>query len=652
MIITEIKMHNFGLYKGEHIILPSTNPSCPITLIGGMNGGGKTSILEGVLLALYGKRSPRLPKKGISFSDYLRQLVHHGENNCSIEVQIEVPDTHHPISLRILRSWSAEGLRSSAHLEIWQGEKQDPYLAEHWDSFIEDLLPSAIAELFFFDGEQISTLAETDNTLETLSKAIRSLLGVEVIDRLIRDLFTVMSRNRRMIQGSLSNYDEQLNSLLEQNERLLLELDALTQERASLNNKLIQEKRRVIELDDLFYGLGGDLVETRKSSEARQLVLEEQLQQCRTSMGIIASGALPLVLVGNMLEKLHRTVENDMNVVRARMTLPEIEKVIRDVKDSSSDEHVTKRLSQHLGRIQKMASKYTNLSSPTIVEGVLKRLVDSTLKEERTEAREVITAYKDLMVERDQLERNLHREVDEDEIQQLINKRNICSEQVFALEKSILTVDNSIGELKNKLDNCDREVTKLGMQIAGRDERDRIIQYAARTREILRSFRIQVTKQKIADLTNNITHSFQLLTHKTTLVRQVDVDADTLSISLVDLHGEDIPKSSLSSGERQMLAISILWSLGQTSGRMLPIIIDTPMGRLDSEHRIRFVKEYLPKGSHQVIVLSTDTELDQNYLNEITNFVGQQYFLKYNNENRCTVVTEGYFQSGRAVTRG
>ena len=62
-------------------------------------------------------------------------------------------------------------------------------------------------------------------------------------------------------------------------------------------------------------------------------------------------------------------------------------------------------------------------------------------------------------------------------------------------------------------------------------------------------------------------------------------------------------KDELSAGEKQIYAIAILEALAKTSGRHLPIIIDTPLGRLDSEHCTKLINNYFPYASHQVIIL-------------------------------------------------
>ncbi len=81
----------------------------------------------------------------------------------------------------------------------------------------------------------------------------------------------------------------------------------------------------------------------------------------------------------------------------------------------------------------------------------------------------------------------------------------------------------------------------------------------------------------------------------------------------------------------------------RASGRTLPVIIDTPMGRLDSSHRRTFVTEYLPNASHQVIVLSTDTEITGPHLDSLNGQVGRRYQLAFDEERQGTRIVEGYF---------
>jgi DNA sulfur modification protein DndD len=110
-----------------------------------------------------------------------------------------------------------------------------------------------------------------------------------------------------------------------------------------------------------------------------------------------------------------------------------------------------------------------------------------------------------------------------------------------------------------------------------------------------------------------------------------------------------MPKASLSAGEKQIYAIAMLWALARTSGRPLPMIIDTPLARLDSEHRAKLVERYFPRASHQVILLSTDTEIDEQLLKTLKPSISHSFRLDFDQHDGRTEVTPGYFGSNSST---
>ena len=123
------------------------------------------------------------------------------------------------------------------------------------------------------------------------------------------------------------------------------------------------------------------------------------------------------------------------------------------------------------------------------------------------------------------------------------------------------------------------------------------------------------------------------------------IDSDRYRLQLYDINGQPFPKQRLSAGEKQLLAIAFLWGLARVSGRNLPIAIDTPLGRLDSSHRTNLVERYFPAASHQVILLSTDTEIGEKEVKMLREqeVISQEYLLKYHPDLRQTTVEKGYF---------
>ncbi|OZH51807.1 DNA sulfur modification protein DndD, partial [Hydrocoleum sp. CS-953] len=158
-------------------------------------------------------------------------------------------------------------------------------------------------------------------------------------------------------------------------------------------------------------------------------------------------------------------------------------------------------------------------------------------------------------------------------------------------------------------------------------------------------FKDKLTLKKLNKLEIEVTECFRYLLHKSDLVHRVAIDTHNFALSLYDNQGQLVPKHRISAGEKQLLAISFLWGLARVSGRHLPVAIDTPLGRLDSSHRQNLVERYFPTASHQVILLSTDTEVGKLEVENLRNLeaIAYEYLLEYNSQKNQTNVKKGYF---------
>jgi DNA sulfur modification protein DndD len=163
--------------------------------------------------------------------------------------------------------------------------------------------------------------------------------------------------------------------------------------------------------------------------------------------------------------------------------------------------------------------------------------------------------------------------------------------------------------------------------------------------DTLKVFKERLKLRKLNQLETLVTQCFLYLLHKSNLVHRVEIDTETFSLSLFDRAGQPVPKHRLSAGEKQLLAIALLWGLARASDRRLPVAIDTPLGRLDSSHRNNLVEKYFPQASHQVILLSTDTEISSKEVNQLREqgVISHEYLLEYDRTQSQTTLTTGYF---------
>ena len=134
-----------------------------------------------------------------------------------------------------------------------------------------------------------------------------------------------------------------------------------------------------------------------------------------------------------------------------------------------------------------------------------------------------------------------------------------------------------------------------------------------------------------------------MLLHKRNFIEKISIDKETFEVKLFKGNDDEIAKTMLSKGELQMFATAVVWGLAKTSGRPLPFMIDTPLARLDEEHRQNLVEQFYPNASHQIIILSTDTEIDYNHFKKLEPYIERSFVIEYDSKEGKTIKHDRYF---------
>ena len=158
---------------------------------------------------------------------------------------------------------------------------------------------------------------------------------------------------------------------------------------------------------------------------------------------------------------------------------------------------------------------------------------------------------------------------------------------------------------------------------------------------LITSFMEEARAKRAKQLSKKTSEVIKSLAHKEDLVNKVSIDEKTYTINLFDSKNNRV--SRMSAGESEIFALSLLQALGDVSNRALPIVIDTPLGRLDYTHRKSIVSNYFHNVSKQVFILSTDTEIDQNLYKEIEPYLNQTFLIKTNKDKSSDVLPDQYF---------
>ena len=658
MYFTKIELHNFGIYKGTHeMCLTNAIGSRNITLIGGLNGRGKTTFHDSILLALYGRLALKyIQEKAKSYEKLLLEHINKDatDDETYIAVSLCLDDG---TKLRVKRCWSLRGAKVQQQMVVEKNGVIDKYLGENWNYYIEETLPFGIARFFFFNNEKITQLAD-DTSFEQIKNSIKSAIGIATIEKTIEHTEAVIRRKKSALQAYERDEDAQAYRLVEQQ---IQEIDArLGQSRVRANQLEAEYERISAEYEareKAFWSSGGDLGRSRESIQQEMKSIQEKVKQDEDAMLQLAvDPSSPLFLCRDLVNQAFESelsgqqAENKLitdsaaiymyNQLVERLNnsglndaeLDIVKRIVNDVLLGHTNDSPEHKMPQHMSStsivlfqhlfaetFQGLEQQITQLSERIDTQENELMSLDAHLGEtdEKSLAMQLYEALKG--VEKELTETEIRLRQENEIIESLQRQRSQLVERRIQLLKKIAEKGYS------------------------HDDDARIVRYAVMSIEVLQEFKKRLQSEKLGRLSETATDCFHKLVAKDSLVGKICIDPETIDVTIQDYAGNVIQKNQLSAGEQQMFAISIIWSLALTSGYQAPVVIDTPMARLDSAHRSSFVSKYLPAASSQVIVLSTDEEIAGRYLDMIRDNVVDSYTLLYRDEEQCTSIIHGYF---------
>jgi len=662
MIFERLVLHNFGAYHGEHVIDLSVTKDKPVVLVGALNGSGKTTLLEATQLALFGRAVRGTSRAKMAYPDYLQQLINRNvrpEVGASVNLTFSHRHAGHDDLFTISRTWRKAGTAMKEEQEVLRNGAVDVEATARWLEFVEEFLPVQLADLFLFDGERIEALADPDRSAEFLKAGIHALLGLDLVDHLTRSL-TVLERRKRGAQTVSKAPREALEKSEAVLETLLQRRTALTAERAAAQNMIDGSEKALGRLQQQLVKEGGTLYHERERIAEQAVRAARECDERAEVLRETAAGDAPLLLVPELVEAardMARLAGESAIATRIHAILTERDEQLT-TKLSATNMPATLRA--------ELACFLEQTREPWMKAGIALPDCGLTLAGFDHFTRE----GRDRLCEDIGLQLNAHDEARAARDAALSRQAAVPSkESLKVLLDGMQAAEHAMTLACAKGELLDQELTLMAAQIAkqqaaverGREELlmvelndavdARVVQHSSRARATLATFRQAVAAKNVAHLECLITERFQDLLRKgASLVERVCIDPEFFELRLRDREGRTLDPLTLSAGERQLLAVAIVWALGKASGRTLPTMIDTPLGRLDGEHRSKLVESYFPAASHQVVLLSTDEEINGKYYAQLKSRIAREYLITFDTETRSSRIEPGYFlQNERAV---
>ncbi len=659
MHFTKVELHNFGIYKGTHVMcLKNKSGNRNITLVGGLNGRGKTTFHDAVLLALYGRQALKyIQEKARSYEKLLVDHInkHTLDDITFIAVSICLDDG---TNLRIKRSWQLKNGKLEQNVIVEKNGSEDKYLGESWSYYIEEILPFGIAKFFFFNNEKITQLAD-DITFEQVKTSIKSAIGISTIEKAIEHVDEVIKRKNNALlafeKSELNTDFKEVNSKIKDVEKQITEAMNAYHNAERIRDEYIAK----IEIKEKeFWSTGGALSINRDKIQQEKKHISAEVEALQAEIKQISGNpSTPLFMCKNLVRQsyeneliyqqeeakyysnkiifeLHQQIMNKLSICGLdKMSFEKVKSVVDEVL-------VNKYSKAFIAQNRKSISAASKLLYEHLITEVFQNIIHQiTVLISKIDEQENEILNLDIHLEKAN-EKTLAMQLFE-ALKFLEAKRAEADFEYEKYKKSLENLNYQYETLKLQRKNLYKSVVE---KQNANDDNARILKYAVMSMDVLNEFKIRLQREKLNKLSNTITKCFKELVEKDSLVSNIKIESDTLDVIILDIDGNELLKTQLSAGEQQMFAVAVVWALAITSGYKAPVVVDTPMARLDSAHRTNFVTKYLPEASSQVVVLSTDEEIYGQYLDEIRDKIIDCYTLVYDEKEQCTSVVRGYFE--------
>ncbi len=652
MYLKKIQLTNIGPYRGIHSIDLTTSADKNTILIGGENGAGKTTLLNSIKMGLFGafaygykRENKEYQKKVDSLLNYTAKV--NGENNFRLRLDFEMVDDLSKKQYSLYRGWKYQNTNIKETLDVLQdGKHLNDYEKEVFQSKLKEIMPPHLLDLCLFDGEEISRIINNNLLSSYIDKLTNVLFNLELFEVMEKDLDQYSLQNENM--SSLNEQEKELVSLRDSRTQLQSELNSSETRLEELlsQKQTIEEEYSQIKSD---FEIHGGLVRDEREQINNQITnIENERKQNQDQIKQFVSSSLPFFLAKDLVEQ---TREQLLNEEKFQLF-------------SSLEEKLTSN------KIQDILTKIEVLPKESIEE-ILKQEILSTVKPDEdtgiihgasfSEANQVENIYQELQNNKmdaylDTIEANraklkeiqglrdkLRINDSSSEFSEMVSDMEKFSNQLHSITNEIETSMNYLAELREQLNKTNAAIESIEHKFRDQEKSKNSFIESQKIIMLSQKFRKVQLQKKLQEVQMEALRMLNKLMRKRNYIASIRIDSATFEVSLYDQHNEAMDKSTLSAGEKEILLLSIIWAIFKCSGRNVPFIFDTLLGRLDRSHKQSILTHYIPNCGRQAIILSTDSEIDETTYQLLHDYTAKEYTLNFDVNKKETSILSDYF---------
>ena len=614
MRIRQLRHSNFRVY-GEGVNLHfETKPNRPLVFVGGQNGYGKSTFITSILWCLYGKlmvhvdpHYERMIRNAGGYTKFIAGNCNRSSGADEYFVEVTLEEVELPSlpcrELVIKRTYSL----GKENLEILlDGSPNDLVDSLGFELFIQEyILPKEVARFFLFDAERITALAESRGEEERreLGNAYEKVLGVNRFVEIQTQLGAI--RERVLGASGDASVKKKLEEYQNRSKEIHDRIQSLIHRNEEIKERLlsIQTERDEKSLELLSLGFVGDSKDIEEL-QAQESELKRQIAEASS----LFKGYLdiaPLLLAPTWLAAVKSEVLKASNQMPKYLLSQIADEAVNWLVARGTDPELTQSLHKHLVEFSQKPEDEVSIPLPDEGErsgwetrlGWLQNWMAQTqhaIKRDRAALKRIQTKLIKLNASGSNEDaasvRGAVQALDR-QLQDLLTER--AKNDVYAehAQRELVSLEKQKSELLKAIEVDLRNETK-----------ERVLREVG---EKLELFVTAFKEQRRVNLERRICDALLQMLHKEHLLDRVEIDFDHtgMDLKLLNSSGSEIAKDDLSMGEKQLYAIALLKALIDESGMSFPVVIDSPLQKLDQEHALTLLETILPRLSDQVFIL-------------------------------------------------
>jgi DNA sulfur modification protein DndD len=668
MRLLTLTIRNLGVFRGRHDFdfTPARNANLqpkPLTVIGGQNGVGKSTLFQAVPLALHGSLvlGDRVSRQ--TYNDFLLSRLHRRmgtgvpviSEEASVALSFQYVQSGQPLRISVERRWQRSGQSVTEKLTVLRDGQPPEVAPEDYQDWLNDLFPPGLASVCFFDAEKLDALSSPDQHNAVLSDTLRRLLGLDLVERLHADLdrYTTLQgggpKEVRKLRHEKTELQEKVGKLDQDLAELKGRVTALEAQESELAKGLEAIDRRLAAEGGAYAARRSDFLDQLKKAKDGADEMAAQLRE-------FSADLLPFALVPDLCRSLSRSLEKEAHAKFSRAAeavwqerLSELEQVLHgdDLWSAVGDVslHSRKQFARRLIKKLRQAEQPESNAGP-VAPHQLSEPEREKLQGWISQALHIIPQQveflggrlREFQAKRGRIENDLRRVPDENALAPIHAELTQLQASLDDMRRQIAELHEQAGAAQYRRNEQARRLERVSQKLAEAQSVEKQLALAERSKQTLQTYRNALTAQRIGALEKTVLACFNQICRKEHLIEAVKMNPADFSLRLLSADGRALDITSFSAGERQLYALALLWALRRVSGRQLPMVIDTPFARLDEHHRSRLIHNFVPAVSDQVLLFTTDVEMDARSIGQVEPYTARVYRLHFDEEREETQV--------------